>query len=138
MTAMFAHGLHAPRALAWSPLTRDLWIADASAADQTLVVVSASAPRVRGSVRAAYRLPPPTSAAAMTFYSGNAVPQFDGNLFVASDTGEDLLRLRFDGSSVTSTERLLRNQIGPMRAIAESPDGALYIATDSGLWRLGR
>ena len=29
---------------------------------------------------AAYRLPPPTAAAGLTFYSGGAIPQFDGNL----------------------------------------------------------
>jgi len=38
---------------------------------------------------------------------------------------------------VLSTERLLRNQLGAMRAIAASPDGALYLATDTGLWRVG-
>jgi glucose/arabinose dehydrogenase len=86
-------------------------------------------------------LPPPTTAAGLTFYSGAVIPQFEGNLFVASDDGEDLLRLRFDQADPTrviSTERLLRNQIGAMRAIAEAPDGALYIATDTGLWRVGR
>ena len=95
----------------------------------------------RGTIRAAYRLPPPTAAAGLTFYSGGAIPQFDGNLFVASDRGEDLLRLRFDPADqgkVLSTERLLRSQIGSMQAIAESPDGALYVATDTALWRLGR
>ena len=142
MTPMFVHGLHAPRAIAWAPATRELWAADASAFGEEMLLVSrATSPRVRGTIRAAYRLPPPTAAAGLTFYSGGAIPQFEGNLFVASDRGEDLLRLRFDPADqgkVLSTERLLRGQIGPMRAIAESPDGALYIATDTALWRLGR
>src|SRR5262249_28198521 len=141
MTPMFAHGLHAPHAIAWSPATRELWTADApTPIEQVLLVSRATLPRVRGVVRAAYRLPPPTTAAGMTFYSGGVIPQFDGNLFVASDSGEDLLRIRFDPADPTrvlSTERLLRNQLGAMRAIAESPDGALHIATDTGLWRLG-
>jgi glucose/arabinose dehydrogenase len=142
LTPMFAHGLHAPHAIAWSPATQELWTADEPAPDQQVLVVSrATSPKVRGLVRAAYRLPPPTTAAGMTFYSWGVIPPFAGNLFVASDTGEDLLRIRFDPADPTrvlSTERLLRNQIGAMRAIAESPDGALYIATDTGLWRLGR
>jgi glucose/arabinose dehydrogenase len=142
LTPMFAHGLHAPRALAWSPATRELWAADAPAPlEQVLIVSRTTSPRVRAMVRAAYRLPPPTTTAGMTFYSASAIPQFAGNLFVASDRGEDLLRIRFDPSDpgrVASTERLLRNQLGPMRAIAESPDGSLYIATDTSLWRLGR
>jgi glucose/arabinose dehydrogenase len=142
MTPMFAHGLHAPHALAWSPATRELWMADTPGPlDQMLIVSRATSPRVRAVVRAAYRLPPPTTTAGMTFYSGSVIPQFVGNLVVASDRGEDLLRLRFDPADPTrvlSTERLLRNQLGAMRAITESPDGALYIATDTSLWRLGR
>jgi glucose/arabinose dehydrogenase len=142
MTPMFAHGLHAPHAIAWSPAARELWTADAAGpGGQVLIVSRATSPRVRGVVRGAFRLPPPTTAAGMTFYSGSVIPQFEGNLFVASDSGEDLLRAQFDPADPTrvlSTERLLRNQIGPMRAIAQSPDGALYIATDTGLWRLGR
>jgi aldose sugar dehydrogenase len=141
MTPMFAHGLHAPHAIAWSAAARELWIADAPAPGERLLLVSrATSPKVRGVLRAAYRLPPPTTAAGLTFYSGTVIPQFEGNLFVASDDGEDLLRIRFDQADPTRviwTERLLRSQIGAMRAIAEGPDGALYIATDTGLWRLG-
>jgi glucose/arabinose dehydrogenase len=141
LTPMFAHGLHAPRAVAWSPVTHELWTADAPGPlEQLLIASRAASPKVRSVVRAAYRLPPPTTAAGMTFYSGNVIPQFEGNLFVASDTGEDLLRIRFDPADPTrvlATERLLRNQLGAMRAIAGSPDGTLYIATDTGLWRLG-
>src|SRR5262249_18326286 len=116
MTPMFAHGLHAPQAIAWSPATHELWTADATGPlDQVLIASRATSPRVRGVVRAAYRLPPPTTAAGMTFYSGSVIPQFEGNLFVASDRGEDLLRIRFDPTDPTraaSTERLLRNQLG--------------------------
>lgn len=141
LTPMFAHGLHAPHAMAWSPAARELWTADAPGPrDQLLLVSRTTSPKVRSVVRAAYRLPPPTTAAGMTFYTGSVIPQFEGNLFVASDGGEDLLRIRFDPADPTrviSTERLLRNQIGAMRAIAESPDGALYLATDTGLWRVG-
>jgi glucose/arabinose dehydrogenase len=141
LTPMFAHGLHAPHAIAWSQAAREVWIADAPGPREQLLLVSRAtpAPKVRSVVRAAYRLPPPTTAAGMTFYTGSVIPQFEGNLFVASDSGEDLLRIRFDPADPTrvlSTERLLRNQIGAMRAIAQSPDGALYIATDTGLWRL--
>jgi glucose/arabinose dehydrogenase len=140
MTPMFVHGLHAPRAIAWATTTRELWAADVSVYGEDMLLVSrATSPRVRGTIRAAYRLPPPTAAAGLAFYSGSGIPQFAGNLFVASDRGEDLLRLRFDPADpgkVLSTERLLRGQIGAMRAIAESPDGALYIATDTGLWRI--
>jgi glucose/arabinose dehydrogenase len=140
LTPVFTHGLHAPRALAWAPATNELWAAEKTATgDDVVMAVRALAPKVGGSVRAAFRLPPPTNAAAMMFYKSRAIPQFTGNLLIASDIGEDLFRIQFDGSDptrVVSTERLLRNQIGPLRAIAEAPDGAIYIATDNALWRL--
>jgi glucose/arabinose dehydrogenase len=50
-----------------------------------------------------------------------------------------LMRLRFDpenASKIVSVERMLHDQIGAVRVVAEGPDGALYIATESVLYRL--
>jgi glucose/arabinose dehydrogenase len=140
LTPVFAHALHAPRALAFQPSTGELLVADQTPrGDELLLAIGRTRPRVRGVVRAAFRLPPPTTGAAALFYSSAAIPQFTGNLFVASDDGEHLLRLVFDPknpSRIASTERLLRNTIGPLRAMAAAPDGSIYVATDVALWRL--
>ena len=67
------------------------------------------------------------------------MPMFKGDLFVAAETGRQLIRLRFDPSNATkivSVERMLEDQIGAIRVVAEGPDSALYIATDSVLYRL--
>jgi glucose/arabinose dehydrogenase len=64
---------------------------------------------------------------------------FKGDLFIAAETGRELLRLRFDAndaSKVISVERLLKDQIGTLRVVAEGRDGALYIATERGVYRL--
>jgi glucose/arabinose dehydrogenase len=64
---------------------------------------------------------------------------FKGDLFIAAETGRQLMRLRFDpddASKVVSVERLLQDQIGGVRVVAEAPDGGLYLATENVLYRL--
>jgi glucose/arabinose dehydrogenase len=67
------------------------------------------------------------------------MPGFKGNLFIAAETGRELIRLRFDpanASRVAATERLLKDRIGALRVVAEGRDGGLYIATQDTLYRL--
>lgn len=66
--------------------------------------------------------------AGMTFYSGSAVPQWRGSLFVAALAGLAIWRLTLDGNSVTGQERLLAGQ--RMRDVKQGPDGALYLLVD--------
>ena len=64
------------------------------------------------------RLPAGTGATAAAFYRGDLLPIFKGNLFVAAEAGRELMRMRFDAtdpSKVVSVERLLKDQIGPVR-----------------------
>jgi glucose/arabinose dehydrogenase len=75
----------------------------------------------------------------MAFYTGTAVPQWRGNLFVASLAGRALWRLVLDGNTVVSQERLLADLSERLRDVKNGPDGALYLITDSGrLLRYGR
>jgi len=67
------------------------------------------------------------------------MPIFKGNLFIAAEMGRELMRLRFDpdnSTKVISFEKLLTDQIGAVRVVSEGPDGALYVATESVLYRL--
>jgi glucose/arabinose dehydrogenase len=68
----------------------------------------------------------------IAFYTGTAVPQWRGNLFVTALAGRALWRLTLDGNSVTAQERLLAEQGERMRDVEVGPDGALYLLTDSG------
>ena len=70
--------------------------------------------------------------AGIAFYTGTAVPQWDGNLFVTALAGQALWRLTPSGNSVTAQERLLASRGERMRDVEQGPDGALYILTDNG------
>jgi len=63
------------------------------------------------------------------FYSGRAFPSLKGNLLVACLRGEAILRLQLAQQKIVSSEFLLKNKFGRIRALVEGPDGYLYIST---------
>jgi glucose/arabinose dehydrogenase len=84
-------------------------------------------------------LPAGTGALSAAFYRGTLMPMFQNNLFIAAGRARDLMRLRFEADNATrvvTVERLLHDGVGMLRVVAEGSDGALYIANDSGLYRL--
>lgn len=129
-----------PLALDWQPASGTLWVVDRVGADAgRLSAVVKTAGESRAAFRTSYALPAGTGAASAAFYHGDLMPIFKGNLFVAAEMARQLIRLRFDpdnASKIASVERMLTDQIGPVRVVAEGPDGALYIATESVLYRL--
>jgi glucose/arabinose dehydrogenase len=101
--------------------------------------VTSDARQKQAAFRTAYTLPAGTGATSTAFYRGELMPIFKGNLFVAAETARQLIRLRFDPDDplrIVSVERLLRDEIGAVRVVAEGKDGALYIASESALFRL--
>ena len=65
------------------------------------------------------------------FYTGNAFPQWKGSLFVGSMVPGALVRLTLRGNSVASEERFLGELGERIRDVAQGPDGAIYVVTDS-------
>ncbi len=66
-------------------------------------------------------------------------PVFRDNLFVAAEAGRHLIRFQFDSNNaerIIAAERLMQDQIGPVRVVAMGPDEALYVASDTALFRL--
>jgi glucose/arabinose dehydrogenase len=61
-----------------------------------------------------------------------AIPQWEGDLFVAALRGERLWRLELgpDGQ-VTEREQLLRGQVGRIRNVVQAPDGSLWVTTSN-------
>ncbi|RPI51440.1 MAG: hypothetical protein EHM55_18960, partial [Acidobacteria bacterium] len=137
---IFSFGHPQPQALDWQPGTANLWVIDRLAADAgRLSAVSNDPKQKRAAFRTSYALPAGTGATSAAFYRGTLMPFFQGNLFVAAEVGRELIRLRFDPgnlSRIISVERLLKDQIGAVRVVAEGKDGALYIASESALYRL--
>ncbi len=117
-----------------------MWVVDRFGADAgRLSAVAKGAGQSRAAFRTSYALPAGTGAASAAFYRGDLMPIFKGNLFIAAEMGRQLIRLRFDpenASKIVSVERMLQDQIGAVRVVAEGPDGGLYIATESVLYRL--
>jgi glucose/arabinose dehydrogenase len=75
----------------------------------------------------------------MTFYTGDAFPNWQNDLFMGALAHQSILRVELDGQSVAHEEELLRGEIGRIRDVATGPDGFLYLLTDAsngGLYRL--
>jgi glucose/arabinose dehydrogenase len=117
-----------------------MWIADGAprAPERLSAVVVASERPHRSEVRTSYALAANTDPSDAVFYRGEALKAFRGNLLVAAEGGSHILRVRFDPRSpirVVATEKLLEG-VGPIRALAVGPDGAIYFATSSAIGRL--
>ncbi|HVK80234.1 MAG TPA: PQQ-dependent sugar dehydrogenase, partial [Verrucomicrobiae bacterium] len=72
----------------------------------------------------------------MDFYRGDLFP-WRGDLLIAGLRPQSIVRLEFDGERVVGEERFALN-LGRVRDIAESEDGALWIVTDQNNGRLLR
>jgi glucose/arabinose dehydrogenase len=73
---------------------------------------------------------PSIAVGDMAFYTGAAFSQWQNNLFVTTLAPEELRRLVIEDGRVTHQEVIFKG-IGRVRAIAEGPDGYLYIGLES-------
>ncbi|WP_299236367.1 PQQ-dependent sugar dehydrogenase [Natronomonas sp.] len=71
---------------------------------------------------------PPSGA---SFYDGDAVPEWRGDLFVAGTAKRSLAHFEVDGEAVTAVEPLLADRGQRLRDVTVSPvSGHLYVAVD--------
>jgi len=68
----------------------------------------------------------------ITFYTGDKLTGWTGNLFVGALAGRALWRLTLNGNVVSSRERLFADLNERIRCVRQGPDGWLYLLTDSG------
>ena len=88
-----------------------------------------------GTHKAGYEQPlyywdPSIAPSGMTFYTGDAFPEWQGDLFVGSLKFGLLVRLDMDGDRVTAEERLLEGLDDRVRDVRQGPDGLIYLLTD--------
>lgn len=77
---------------------------------------------------------PSIAPGSLLLYSGRAFPQWAGNLMAGALKLEHLNRVVLDPSGrAVKEERLLGELQGRIRALAESPEGWIYLSIDSGL-----
>ena len=81
---------------------------------------------------------PSIAPSGMAFYTGKLFPSWDGSLFTGALAGKMLVRLSLNGNAVTGEERLLRELNERIRDVRQSPDGALWLLTDSSAGRILR
>lgn len=92
-----------------------------------------------GMAQPAHFWDPSIAPSGMTFYDGDAFPEWQGDLFVGALKFQLIARLEMEGDKVVAEERLLEGQLGRIRDVRTGPDGFLYILTDEyngGLYRV--
>ena len=73
---------------------------------------------------------PSIAPSGLMFYTGDMFPEWQGNLFVTSLSGQHISRLVLDGDLVIGEERLLVERGKRIRELRQGPDGALYALTN--------
>lgn len=91
-----------------------------------------------GMAQPLYYWVPSIAPSGMSFYDGDAIPQWRGNLFVGSLKFGLLVRLEIANGEVVHEERLLQGVLGRIRDVRQGPDGYLYLLTDDDDGRLVR
>lgn len=79
-----------------------------------------------------YYWDPVLSPSGMTFYTGNAIPEWKNNLFIAGLNSQHIARLVLKDNRVVGEERLLAGESERFRAVIQGTDEALYAVTDGG------
>ncbi len=99
--------------------------------------VGESLQQKEGMEQPVYYWDPSVSPSGMTFYSGNAIPEWKNNLFVGCLSGMHIARLVIENNKVVGEERLLADEFQRFRDVTQGKDGALYAITDQGrLYRI--
>jgi glucose/arabinose dehydrogenase len=91
----------------------------------------------QGMEQPVYYWDPVIAPSGMTFYTGDAFPNWRGSAFVGSLNPGALVRLSIDNGRVTREERYL-GDVGRVRDVQQGPDGLLYLVTDADNGRLLR
>ena len=76
---------------------------------------------------------PSIAPSGMTFYSGEAFPQWQGDLFIGALKLTHLNRLVMRDGQVQAEERLLEELAYRVRNVVQGPDGLLYLLGDDGM-----
>jgi glucose/arabinose dehydrogenase len=76
---------------------------------------------------------PSIAPSGMTFYTGDAFPVWRNNLFIGAMGLTHLGRYVFRGDTLVREERIFDGTQWRVRAVAQGPDGFLYIGIDSGM-----
>ncbi len=159
---IYAYGIRNPQGLAIHPVTGDLWEAEFGprGGDEVNIIkagknygwptitygieysgekVGAGITQKTGLEQPVYYWDPVVSPSGITFYTGDAIPEWKNNLFLGALSGMHIVRLVIDGNNkVVGEERLMADKNERVRDVTNHPNGSIYAVTDSGnLYRIG-
>jgi glucose/arabinose dehydrogenase len=159
---IYSYGHRNVQGLAWHPVTGDLWETEFGprGGDELNRVeagknygwpvitygieyggakIGDAIQQKSGMEQPMYYWDPVVSPSGMTFYSGNAIPEWKNNLFIGGLSSMHIARLVIDNNKVMGEERLLAGENQRFRDVTEGSDGALYAVTDQGrLYRIAK
>jgi glucose/arabinose dehydrogenase len=77
---------------------------------------------------------PTIAPSGLTYYDSDYLPQWKNSLLMVTLKGTKLLQLKLDdtGDKVTESKEFFLNQFGRLRAVCQSPEGKVYLATSNG------
>ena len=75
-----------------------------------------------------YHWTPAISPSGMTFYTGEAFAEWQGNILIGGLASQTLVRLTLDGQRVSDEERI--DMGARIREVHQGDDGAVYLLTD--------
>ena len=102
-------------------------------------IISGGATQKDGLEQPVYYWDPVLSPSGMAFYTSNAVPEWENNLFIGGMSSKHIARIVLKDNKVIGEERLLTNENQRFRDVGMGKDGALYAVTDEGrLYRIAK
>ena len=90
-------------------------------------------------VQPVYYWDPVIAPSGAQFYRSDAIPEWQGNLFIGAMRQARLVRLVIEKDRVVGEEHLLADQGQRIRDVRQGLDGAIYVVNDDGeLLRVGK
>ncbi|MCF1716551.1 PQQ-dependent sugar dehydrogenase [Flavihumibacter sp. RY-1] len=159
---IYSYGHRNVQSLAFHPQTGDLWEAEFGprGGDELNLIrpgknygwptisygieysgeaLEGSRTQQEGMEQPVYYWDPTLSPSGMTFYSGDAIPEWKNNLFIGGLSSMHIARLVIKNNKVVGEERIAEDQKDRFRDVQAGKDGALYAVSDGGkLYRIGK
>ncbi len=161
MPEIYTYGHRNVQSLALHPVTGDLWEAEFGprGGDELNIIkpgknygwpiitygieysgepIGTPIQQKEGMEQPVYYWDPVLSPGGMIFYKGNAIPEWENNLFISGQSTTQLARLVIVDNKVVGEERIMEDVKERVRDVAYI-DGMLYTITDSGnMYRISK
>ena len=98
--------------------------------EYTGMPIGAGGTKREGMEQPRYFWRPSIAPSGLVFYTGDMFPEWRGNIFVTSLSGQHLTRLVLEDDRVVAEERMLVDRANRIREARVGPDGALYVLTN--------